>query len=66
MTHREERLSANRVLRIRKLIAYIAERLESTNLGAEPQGSKLEERLELLCQDQVREISLDDLYDTVY
>lgn len=50
------RLNANRMLRVKKILAYVAERIDPVPEGAEPEADALrpEEYLELYCNDQVR------------
>lgn len=53
---RNNRLNANRMLRARKILAYVAERIEPAPVdGSEPDESamKPEEYLELWCQNQI-------------
>lgn len=45
------RLNANRMLRVRKILSYVAERIEPP--AEEPETLKPEEYLELYCNDQV-------------
>lgn len=49
------RLNANRMLRVRKILAYVAERIDPVPEGAEPDPNALkpEEYLELYCNDKV-------------
>lgn len=47
------RLNANRMLRVRKILAYIAERIEPQPEEPDPTAMKPEEYLELYCNDQV-------------
>lgn len=49
------RLNANRMLRVKKILAYIAERIDPPPEGEEPDPNALrpEEYLELYCNDQV-------------
>lgn len=49
------RLNANRMLRVRKILAYVAERIDPVREGEErgPDALKPEEYLELYCNDQV-------------
>lgn len=55
--HSTERLNANRMLRARKILGYVADRLEKDQDGlpvpVNPDGLKPEEYLELYCQDKV-------------
>lgn len=46
------RLNANRLLRVKKILAYVAERIEQLP-GDEPDGLMPEDYLELYCNDQV-------------
>ncbi|EMC91801.1 hypothetical protein BAUCODRAFT_305390 [Baudoinia panamericana UAMH 10762] len=51
------RLNANRMLRAKKILAYVAERIEPAqpeDKGQDPDALKPEEYLELWCQNQVR------------
>jgi WD repeat-containing protein 48 len=47
------RLNANRMLRAKKILAYVAERIEAQPTEPEPNPMKVEEYLELYCHDQV-------------
>ncbi|KAF2145762.1 uncharacterized protein K452DRAFT_244090 [Aplosporella prunicola CBS 121167] len=47
------RLNANRMLRARKIMAYVAERIEPLPETPEPDAPKPEEYLELLCNGQL-------------
>ena len=47
------RLNANRMLRAKKVLAYVAERIETPPLQPNPSTLKPEEYLELYCHDQV-------------
>ncbi|KAF2094893.1 WD repeat protein-like protein [Rhizodiscina lignyota] len=47
------RLNANRMLRARKVLAYVAERIEPQPAKPEPNAMRPEEYLELYCQNQV-------------
>ncbi|CAG9956173.1 unnamed protein product [Clonostachys rosea f. rosea IK726] len=47
------RLNANRMLRVKKILAYVAERIEKLPEEPEPDALKPEEYLELYCNDQV-------------
>ncbi|KAF2745496.1 WD repeat protein-like protein [Sporormia fimetaria CBS 119925] len=55
--NRNNRLNANRMLRARKILAYVAERIEkapsTTTENSEEEALKPEEYLELYCQNQV-------------
>lgn len=55
MLFSEERLTANRVIRLRKAIDYIMDRLEPIDDTEESSRLRPEECLELWCQDQVRQ-----------
>lgn len=50
------RLNANRMLRVKKILAYVAERIDPVPEGEEPDPDALkpEDYLELYCSDQVR------------
>jgi len=52
LINRNSRLNANRMLRARKVLAYIAERLDSDEIPQEAKNQP-ETWLELLCQDKV-------------
>ncbi|KAI9679438.1 MAG: hypothetical protein M1817_005460 [Caeruleum heppii] len=47
------RLNANRMLRVRKILAYVAERIEKAAEVADENALKPEEYLELYCQNQL-------------
>jgi WD repeat-containing protein 48 len=47
------RLNANRMLRVKKILAYVAERIEPAPENPEPDALQPEEYLELYCYDQV-------------
>ncbi|OCL14563.1 WD repeat protein-like protein [Glonium stellatum] len=47
------RLNANRVLRARKILSYVAERIEPAPENPDPDALKPEEYLELYCQNQL-------------
>ena len=47
------RLNANRMLRVKKILAYVAERIEPQSEEPDPDALKPEEYLELYCNDQV-------------
>ena len=51
--HRNARLNANRMLRAKKILAYVAERIEPQSEEPDPEALKPEEYLELYCQNQV-------------
>lgn len=56
LPHRNTRLNANRMLRARKILAYVAERIEpAPKPGKEPATPPLkpEEYLDLYCQDKI-------------
>lgn len=46
------RLNANRMLRVKKILGYVAERIDPTP-DTDPNALKPEEYLELYCYDQV-------------
>lgn len=48
------RLNANRMLRAKKILAYIAERIDPSNPNDPNPELKPEEYLELYCQNTVR------------
>lgn len=54
------RLNANRMLRVKKILAYVAERIEPPADGEtpEPDALKPEEYLELYCNDQLLPITM--------
>lgn len=54
------RLNANRMLRVRKILAYVAERIDPFPEGEEPEEDALkpEEYLELYCNEQVSFVAL--------
>ena len=52
LTSRNSRLNANRMLRARKVLFYVAERLESDLIPKEGKD-KADDWLELLCQEKV-------------
>ncbi|KAK5117225.1 hypothetical protein LTR62_005842 [Meristemomyces frigidus] len=55
------RLNANRMLRAKKILAYVAERIEAgppPEAGLDPEALKPEEYLELWCQHQIVPISM--------
>ena len=52
-TARNSRLNANRMLRAKKVLAYVAERIDPQPDPPEPGSLKPEEYLELHCQNQV-------------
>ena len=47
------RLTANRMLRAKKVLAYVAERIEILPTYQDPDSLKPEEYLDLYCQNQV-------------
>ncbi|CAJ2510702.1 Uu.00g063270.m01.CDS01 [Anthostomella pinea] len=47
------RLNANRMLRVKKILAYVAERIDPAPEEPEPDALKPEEYLELYCNDQL-------------
>lgn len=50
---RNHRLNANRMLRAKKILAYVAERMEFKSEEPESPELRPEDYLELYCQDQV-------------
>jgi len=52
------RLNANRMLRVKKILAYVAERIEAAPEHVDPDALKPEEYLELYCYDQKLPISM--------
>jgi hypothetical protein len=54
MFSRNSRLNANRMLRVKKILAYVAERIEAAPEHPDPTALKPEEYLELYCYEQVR------------
>jgi WD repeat-containing protein 48 len=48
------RLNANRMLRVKKILAYVAERIEPAPENPDPNALRPEEYLDLYCYDQVR------------
>ncbi|TGJ80692.1 hypothetical protein E0Z10_g8058 [Xylaria hypoxylon] len=52
-TDGNNRLNANRMLRVKKILAYVAERIESPPTEPDPNALKPEEYLELYCNDQL-------------
>ncbi|KAH8684672.1 WD repeat protein-like protein [Tricladium varicosporioides] len=52
------RLNANRMLRVKKILAYVAERIEAAPEKPDPDALKPEEYLELYCYDQKLPISM--------
>ena len=53
MFNRNTRLTANRMLRAKKILAYVAERIETPPSEPNPDALKGEQYLELYCQNQV-------------
>ena len=53
VTDGNNRLNANRMLRVKKILAYIAERIEPQPEEPEPDALRPEEYLELYCNDMV-------------
>ncbi|KAI9826081.1 MAG: hypothetical protein M1832_000530 [Thelocarpon impressellum] len=51
--YRNSRLNANRMLRARKILAYVAERIETPPEQPDPDALKPEDYLELYCQNQL-------------
>ena len=51
---RNSRLNANRMLRAKKILAYVAERIELMPEKLDPDALKPEEYLDLYCHDFVR------------
>jgi WD repeat-containing protein 48 len=47
------RLNANRMLRVKKILAYVAERIEAAPEIPDPDALRPEDYLELYCYDQV-------------
>jgi WD repeat-containing protein 48 len=47
------RLNANRMLRVKKILAYVAERIEAAPENPDPDALRPEDYLELYCYDQV-------------
>ncbi len=52
-TDGNNRLNANRMLRVKKILSYVAERIDPTHNEDDPDALKPEEYLELYCNDQV-------------
>ncbi|KAH6711116.1 WD repeat protein-like protein [Leptodontidium sp. 2 PMI_412] len=52
------RLNANRMLRVKKILAYVAERIEAAPEQPDPNALKPEEYLELYCYDQKLPITM--------
>lgn len=53
VTDGNNRLNANRMLRVKKILAYVAERIEPQSEEPDPGALKPEEYLELYCNEQV-------------
>ncbi|KAG8527502.1 uncharacterized protein KY384_007654 [Bacidia gigantensis] len=49
------RLTANRMLRAKKVLAYVSEKIETTSMRADASALKPEEYLDLYCQNQLVE-----------
>lgn len=47
------RLNANKMLRVKKILAYVAEKIENPPDEPDPHALKPEEYLELYCNDRV-------------
>jgi WD repeat-containing protein 48 len=58
MPCRNTRLNANRMLRARKILSYVAERIEPQPEKPDPEALRPEEYLELYCQNQVWTLSI--------
>jgi WD repeat-containing protein 48 len=54
------RLNANRMLRAKKILSYVAERIEPAPAQGE-ERMKPEEYLELWCQNQVSDVQVDSM-----
>lgn len=54
-TDGNNRLNANRMLRVKKILSYVSERIEQQPAEPEDKALKPEEYLELYCNDQVSE-----------
>lgn len=52
------RLNANRMLRVKKILAYVAERIEAAPEKPDPNALRPEEYLDLYCYDQVRTLDI--------
>lgn len=50
------RLNANRMLRVKKILAYVAERVEAAPETPDPAALRPEDYLELYCYDQVSSV----------
>lgn len=46
-------MNANRMLRVKKILAYVAERIEASPENPDPDALRPEDYLELYCYDQV-------------
>ncbi|KAF6820367.1 UBP9-binding protein [Colletotrichum musicola] len=57
-TDGNNRLNANRMLRVKKILAYVAERIETPTESPEPDALMPHEYLELICNDQVLPITM--------
>ncbi|KAH8677760.1 WD domain-containing protein [Xylariales sp. PMI_506] len=57
-TDGNNRLNANRMLRVKKILAYIAERIDPSLDDADENALKPEEYLELYCNDQLLPITM--------
>lgn len=60
-TDGNNRLNANRMLRVKKILAYVAERIEAPPEEDEKDALRPDEYLELYCNEQVRQSSLSML-----
>ena len=60
------RLNANRMLRVRKILSYVAERIEPPLEEPDENPMRPEEYLELYCNDQVSAFSPDSLQFSVF
>ena len=62
------RLNANRMLRVKKILAYVAERIDPVPEGEEPEPDALkpEEYLELYCNEQVSFLMADTIVFSVW
>jgi hypothetical protein len=61
--NRNARLNANRMLRAKKILSYVAERIEPATEKLDPDALKPEEYLDLYCHDQVRAFPPDKYCD---
>ncbi|KAK1597555.1 WD domain-containing protein [Colletotrichum navitas] len=57
-TDGNNRLNANRMLRVKKILAYVAERIEPQSENPEPDALLPHEYLELYCNDQLLPITM--------